>query len=60
MSSALGLEPGDRLGLFPPNCAEFVIAFYAASKLGALVCPLSSYRERGITYLSVPKIPSWG
>ncbi|MCI0486007.1 MAG: long-chain-fatty-acid--CoA ligase [Blastocatellia bacterium] len=48
---ALGLESGDRLGLFLPNCPEFVIGFYAASKLGAVVCPLnSSYREREITY----------
>ena len=47
----LGLEPGDRLGLFMPNCPEFEIAFYAASKLGAVVCPLnSSYREREVTY----------
>ena len=36
----LGLEPGDRLGLFLPNCPEFVAGFYAASKLGAVVCPL--------------------
>jgi long-chain acyl-CoA synthetase len=47
----LGLEAGDRLGLFMPNCPEFEIAFYAASKLGAITCPLnSSYREREITY----------
>jgi long-chain acyl-CoA synthetase len=48
---ALGLESGDRLGLFMPNCPEFEIGFYAASKLGAAACPLnSSYREREITY----------
>ncbi len=48
---ALGLESGDRLGLFMPNCLEFEIGFYAASKLGAAACPLnSSYREREITY----------
>jgi long-chain acyl-CoA synthetase len=48
---ALGLESGDRLGLFLPNCPEFEIGFYAASKLGAVACPLnSSYREREITY----------
>jgi long-chain acyl-CoA synthetase len=48
---ALGLGPGDRLGLFVPNCPEFEIGFYAASKLGAFACPLnSSYREREITY----------
>jgi long-chain acyl-CoA synthetase len=48
---ALGLEPGDRLGIFMPNCPEVEIAFYAASKLGAVGCPLnSSYREREVTY----------
>jgi len=48
---SVGLGPGDRLGVFLPNCPEFVIAFYAGSKLGAVACPLnSSYREREITY----------
>src|SRR4030095_15288208 len=48
---ALGLERGDRLALFTPNCPEFVVGFYAASKLGAIACPLnSSYREREITH----------
>lgn len=48
---ALGLKSGDRLGLFMPNSPEFEIGFYAASKLGAVACPLnSSYREREITY----------
>src|SRR6266542_5806967 len=47
----LGLRPGDRLGLFLPNCPEFEIAFYAASKVGAIACPLnSSYREREVIY----------
>ena len=48
---ALGLESGDRLGIFMTNCPEVEIAFYAASKLGAVSCPLnSSYREREVTY----------
>jgi long-chain acyl-CoA synthetase len=47
----LGLKSGDRLGLFLPNCPEFEIGFYAASKLGAIACPINSaYREREITY----------
>ncbi|MBO0798978.1 MAG: AMP-binding protein, partial [Blastocatellia bacterium] len=49
--SELGLEQGDRLGLYLPNCPEFEIGFYAASKLGAVACSLNSaYREREITY----------
>src|SRR5215831_4052711 len=49
--AALGLGLGDRLGLFLPNCPEFQIGFYAASKLGAGACPMNSaYREREISY----------
>src|SRR5262249_16983620 len=49
--SGLGLEPGDRIGLFVPNCPEFEIGFYAASKLGAVACPMNSaYREGEISY----------
>jgi long-chain acyl-CoA synthetase len=49
--SALGLRSGDRLGLFLPNCPEFEIGFYAASKLGAVASPMNSaYREREISY----------
>ncbi|HEU4386265.1 MAG TPA: long-chain-fatty-acid--CoA ligase [Blastocatellia bacterium] len=47
----LGLAPGDRLGIFMANCPEWEIGFYAASKLGAIACPINSaYREREITY----------
>src|SRR5262245_23542479 len=49
--SGLGLEPGDRLGLFLPNCPELEIGFYAASTLGGVACPMTSaYRERAISY----------
>ena len=48
---SLGMESGDRLGVLMPNCPEVEIAFYAASKLGAVACPLnSSYRDREVTY----------
>ncbi len=49
--AALGLASGDRIALYLPNCPQYEIAFYAASKLGAIVCPMNpSYREREITY----------
>ncbi|MFX0062975.1 MAG: long-chain fatty acid--CoA ligase [Candidatus Hermodarchaeota archaeon] len=35
----LGVRKGDRLGLFMPNVPQFVIAFYAALKIGAIVVP---------------------
>src|SRR5579872_153349 len=48
---SLGLGPGDRLGLYMPNCLEYELAFYAASKLGAAVCPINpSYREFDLEY----------
>jgi len=49
--AALGLGSGDRLALYLPNCPQYELAFYAASKLGAISCPMNpSYREREITY----------
>ena len=49
--AALGLSSGDRISLYVPNCPQYELAFYAASKLGAIACPMNpSYREREITY----------
>src|SRR5438552_7654545 len=49
--AALGLSSGDRMALYLPNCPQYELAFYAASKLGAISCPMNpSYREREITY----------
>src|SRR4029434_6857756 len=49
--AALGLSAGDRVALYLPNCPQYELAFYAASKLGAISCPMNpSYREREITY----------
>ena len=49
---AIGLDSGDRLGLFLPNCPEYEVGFYAAMKLGAVVCPLNpSYRSAEITHI---------
>ena len=49
--AALGLSSGDRISLYVPNCLQYELAFYAASKLGAIACPMNpSYREREVTY----------
>jgi fatty-acyl-CoA synthase len=37
----LGLEAGDRLALVLPACPEFVVAMFAAAKLGATIVPLN-------------------
>jgi long-chain acyl-CoA synthetase len=36
---ALGIEPGERIGLLLPNCPPFVYAYYAAATIGAVVVP---------------------
>ena len=37
----LGIEAGDRLALNLPNWPEFVVAMFAAAKLGAIIVPLN-------------------
>jgi long-chain acyl-CoA synthetase len=36
---ALGVGPGDRVALLLPNCPQFVIAFFGALRIGAVVVP---------------------
>ncbi len=37
----LGVEPGDRVAVDMPNWPEFVLAMFAAAKLGAIIVPLN-------------------
>jgi len=47
----LGVQKGDRVALMLPNCPQFVIAFYAALRLGAIVVPCNPrYTPREIQY----------
>src|SRR5512134_2694298 len=49
--SRLGVKKGDRVCLLTANCPEYVIAFYAIARIGAVVSPMNpSYREREIAY----------
>src|SRR6478735_174276 len=43
--SAEGVRPGDRVGLFFPNCPELVLSYFACFKLGAIAVPMN-YRYR--------------
>ena len=36
------MEPGDRVTLYGPNCWEWLVAYYAIAKSGAVVNPISS------------------
>ena len=41
----LGIEPGDRVGIWAPNCYEWCLTQYATAKIGAiLVCINPAYR----------------
>jgi long-chain acyl-CoA synthetase len=45
-----GIVAGDRIALYTPNCPEYELAFYAASKVGAVACPVNpSCRELELT-----------
>ncbi|HEU4370323.1 MAG TPA: long-chain-fatty-acid--CoA ligase [Methylomirabilota bacterium] len=47
----LGLGRGDRVCLFMTNRPEYVVAFYALARLGAVSSPMNpSYREREVAY----------
>ncbi len=39
----LGIDKGDRIGLIFPNSPQFVIAFFAAQKVGAIVVAMNPF-----------------
>src|SRR6201989_929009 len=42
---ALGLKPGDRVGIWAPNCAEWTIAQFATAKAGLILVNINpAYR----------------
>jgi long-chain acyl-CoA synthetase len=47
----LGVKKGDVVALYLPNCPQFVIAYYGAMRLGAVVTAISPLaREREVEY----------
>ena len=49
--ASLGVARGERVAVFAPNCAEFVIAFYGVLKAGAIATTVNSgYREREVAH----------
>src|SRR5438034_6680401 len=38
---ALGLMPGERVGLVMPNCPQMVVAYYGGLRAGAVMVPTS-------------------
>jgi fatty-acyl-CoA synthase len=49
---ALGLEPGDRIGIWSPNCAEWVVVQYASARAGVILVNVNpSYRANELRYV---------
>ncbi|OJZ76377.1 hypothetical protein BRW65_01645 [Mycobacterium paraffinicum] len=42
---ALGITKGSRVGLLMPNSADWIVAFLAAARIGALVSPISTFLQ---------------
>lgn len=48
---AAGIEAGDRIGMWAPNCAEWTITQFAAAKAGAVLVNVNpSYRTHEFAY----------
>ena len=48
---ALGVKPGDRVGIWSPNRAEWLVTQYAAAKAGAILVNINpAYRLRELAY----------
>ena len=49
---SLGLKPGDRIGVHLPNSPEFVLTYYAASKIGVVPIALNvTYATEELAYI---------
>jgi fatty-acyl-CoA synthase len=48
---AAGIAKGDRVGIWAPNCAEWVFVQYATAKVGAILVNINpAYRTRELEY----------
>ena len=49
---AAGLEKGDRIGIWAPNCAEWTLTQLATAKVGAILVTINpAYRTHELTYV---------
>ena len=49
---ALGVQHGERVGVWSPNCAEWTIVQYAAAKIGAILVNINpAYRTHELAYV---------
>src|SRR5579859_830567 len=48
----MGIEKGDRVGIWAPNCAEWTITQYATAKIGAILVNINpAYRTRELEFV---------
>src|SRR6476469_99869 len=48
----LGIEPGDRVGMWAPNCAEWTLVQFATAKVGAILVNINpAYRTHELAYV---------
>jgi fatty-acyl-CoA synthase len=48
---ALGIEPGDRVGIWAPNCYQWCLTQFATARIGAImVCINPAYRSYELEY----------
>jgi fatty-acyl-CoA synthase len=48
----MGIGKGDRVGIWAPNCAEWVLAQYATAELGAILVNINpAYRARELEFV---------
>jgi fatty-acyl-CoA synthase len=46
---ALGVQKGERVGIWAPNCAEWAIVQFATSKIGAILVNINpTYRDHDV------------
>jgi fatty-acyl-CoA synthase len=49
---AAGIEAGDRVGIWAPNCAEWVLLQYATARMGAILVNINpAYRTHELGYV---------
>jgi fatty-acyl-CoA synthase len=48
----LGIDKGDRVGIWAPNCAEWTLTQYATAKIGAILVNINpAYRTHELSYV---------
>lgn len=49
---ALGVDKGDRVGIWAPNCAEWIVVQFATAKIGAILVNINpAYRTHELAYV---------